>query len=238
MQRNSTSLFISLLVFAGITFFLDRTGALLGVRGIIEGIFAPGQRTMQSILTRNPQEPLPQEQLLELEKLKRENEDLRMQLGVTSRGQKLIEAHVLSSSRFFIVDKGSDDGVRVGNTVVFKNIYIGKVITVTARTSRVLLPIEKESILSAKTLVSGALGLVKGEGERAIFAEVTLSENLNENDSVITVGDVDEKGLGVRSGFLIGKVSEVRRSDDELFQQALLVPLIEYKNLENVFILL
>jgi len=230
-------LFIALFSFAFIVFFLDKTGILLGVRGIIEGILAPSQRAIQSALTNNSQESLTQEQLLELEKLKKENEDLRMQLGSKPTSQQLLPAHVLSSVRFFVVDRGSEDGVQVGNTVVFKNIYIGKIASMTERTARVLLPTDHESVFEAKTITGAALGLIKGQGDRAIFGEVTLSEDLKEDDGIVTVGNVNEAGLGIRGGLLVGKISQVRKSDDQLFQEALLVPLVEYKNLENVFII-
>lgn len=240
MEKNSnvTPLFITLIAFSLIVFFLDRIGVLGGIRGIVENVLIPPQRTVNTLKAAPKELVLPEEKLLELEKLRGENEDLRMQLGVPLTGQKLVLADVLSTSRFFIIDKGIDDGVRVGNTVIFKNVLIGKIATVSEKTSRVLLPSEKGSTIRARAMQTGALGLVKGEGEHAIFSEVTLSENLTEGDSVITVGDVDEQGLGVRPGFLIGKIETIRKSENQLFQEAKLVPLVEYEHLQNVFIIL
>lgn len=239
-QKNTTAFFLTLLGFSLVIFLLDRNGALAFLHSAVEQIVSPGQRGFHSILLPKVDEKeadLAQAQS-ELKKLEKENEDLRSQLSIGNQVvQKLLLAHVLSTGRFFVIDKGSDDGIEVGQSVAFKNILVGRIIGVSKHVSRVLLPSEKESVLQAASRETGAKGLIKGEGDDMVFSEVILSEKLTEGDTIETVGNVDEKGLGILPHLLIGKVGQVRKSDNQLFQEAKIVPLLELKNLEDVFVL-
>lgn len=242
MKQENTWLLIALIVISLFISLLDRTGLLLGARGFLEQIIArPGGRAHQILSTEKPEGFDAQlwEKQTEIDILKKENEDLRAQFGIAkSDKQQLVEASVLSTSRGFIIDKGVDDGIRAGQTVVFKNIFVGKIVVVGKKTSKVLLPFETDAVLRVKTTQTKDLGLVKGQGQQALLSEVILSENLKEEDMLSTVGDVDEEGLGVRPDFLVGKIANIHKSDDQLFQEAKVDPLIDYKNLQNVFIIL
>lgn len=240
MKRNEITLFLILIAISVVLFLLDRSELLSSARTTIERIVMPAAVEVHKLATLGTVQSgeLPQEKLAELDKLRKENEDLRQQLGIAKEkgSQKLMLAYVLSTSRFFTIDKGEDDGVAVGNIVVFKNILIGKVTVSSKRTSRILLPVEPDSVIEVKTLQTGARGLVKGKGENMILSDVILSENLSEGDSIATIGDVDEKGLGIRPGVLVGKIENIRKSENQLFQEATVVPHLEYKTLENVFV--
>ena len=71
-----------------------------------------------------------------------------------------------------------------------------------------------------------------------MFSEVILSEKLSEGDAILTIGDVNEEGFGIWPNLLIGTIEDVRQSNDPLYQEAKLVPLVDYKNLQNVFVIL
>lgn len=242
-KKGGHGLFISLAIFSFLVFLLDRTGTFTFFRGALEGIISPIQRQVHKVSTqkRSGGESVVVERESLLKKLKKENEDLRLQLGIvnplTGGTQRLLLAHVLSTSRFFIIDKGSDDGVKMDQSVVFKNILVGRIIMVSQKVSRVLLPSEKDSVLQVKTSETGAKGLVKGQGDSIVLSEVILSEKLSEGDSLETIGSVNEKGLGIMPHLLIGKVSQIRKSDNQLFQEAKVVPFLAPYDLENVFIM-
>lgn len=250
-QKQSSLLFAILFFFSLFIFILDRWGVFYGVRSLAEGILISSQRETRRIVFSLPfvsnsnnaqfleENQNLKERVSQLQKLEKENEDLRLQLGVakSDSGQKLMLAHVLSATHYFIIDKGEDDGIRVGNTVVFKNILVGKVIIVSKKTSRVLLPLEKDSVIGVKAVQTGALGNVYGQNNEMILSEVTLPETLLPGDTLQTVGNVDETGLGIRPGLLIGKITQVHKSGN-LFQEAKIIPLIDYRSLQNVFIIL
>lgn len=241
MEQKSTWMFVALIALSLLIFLLDKAGILSNARGLIEGIvIVPEKAAHQVIIAQKSQEEYAtqEEKQAELEKLKKENEDLRLQLGIVkSDSQKLILASVLSTSRGFIIDKGADDGIRAGQTVVFKNIFVGKITTVGKKISKVLLPFENGSIVKVKTSQTKDLGLVKGQGQETLLFEVLLSENLKEDDVLLTAGDVDEQGLGVRPDVLVGKIANVHKSDNQLFQEAKVIPLIDLKNVRHVFVI-
>lgn len=241
-QKKSTWLFVILIGIAVAVFLLDRTGILLGLRAGLEGIFSPAERAAQQLVKDklDEQKLTIDEKLSHLEELQKENEALRTQLGVVRESnispKKLLLAHVLSTSRFFVIDKGSDDGIVIGQTVFFKNVFIGKITTVSGKVSRVRLATEFDSNTTAKTKETGALGLAKGQGDSMVFSEVILSENLKAGDSVQTVGNVDERGIGILPNLVIGTIENVRKSSNQLFWEATLKPAIDYQKLEEVFI--
>lgn len=241
-QRRTTALFVILIILALTIFLLDRTGILLGLRAGLEGIFSPAERAAQKLVKDklDEQKLTIDEKLAELKELQRENEALRAQLGVVGESnispKKLLLAHVLSASRFFVIDKGSDDGIMIGQAVFFKNVFIGKITTVSGKVSRVRLATEFDSNTYGKTKETGALGLARGQGDSMIFSEVILSENLKAGDSVQTVGNVDERGIGILPNLIIGAIENVRKSPNQLFWEATLKPAIEYQKLEEVFI--
>lgn len=242
MEQKSTWMFVTLIIISLIIFFLDRAGFLFTARGFLEGIIAPPAGEVHKIIsTKTPEQKqvVLEEQQGEIEKLKKENEDLRLALGIAKSDfghNKLMLAHVLSTSRAFIIDRGVDDGVRVGNTVVFKNIFVGKIINAGKKVSKVLLPTDSGSLLRARILQTKALGLLKGGGQEALFSEVILSENLTEGDTILTVGDVDEEELGIWPDLLVGTITHIRKSENQLFQEAKVLPFLDYSGLKNVFV--
>lgn len=249
-KRGSTGLFLILIAFAMLVFVLDTSGIALSVRAVSENIVGSIARKGHNIramsFANDRIVKLEEErnsllqQVAELEKLKSENENLRLQLGLTQQGSKqtLLLADVLTTSRLFIINKGQDDGVVVGNVVVFKHILVGKIVSVSKKASRVLLPIDKESIVAARAKQTGAKGLIRGEVGGARFSEVLLSETLTDADTLVTVGDVDEHGRGIPPGLFIGTIEQIRKSDDELFQEAKVVPLLDFARLTQVFVIL
>lgn len=240
-NEKVTLVFVILIVFSLVLFFLDRGGALTNARAVLERVMTgPTLELGELVSKKEPQSPIALEELrLELEQVKKENEALRLLLGVGKASQaKHLLSRVLSTSRGFIIDKGEEDTVAIGNTVVFKRVFVGKVISISKNVSRVLLPFEKDSVIEVKASKTGALGLAKGQGKQVVLSEVILSETLVEGDTVETIGNVDDKGLGVRPGLLVGKIEKVRKSSDPLYQEASIVPSIEYKDLQHVVVLL
>ncbi|MBI2036704.1 rod shape-determining protein MreC [Candidatus Microgenomates bacterium] len=243
-QKQTGWLFIVLTGIALGIFFVDRAGILLGLRASLEGAVSPAQRSVQKLIKDDldEQKLIIDEKLAHIDQLQKENEALRIQVGVAKEsgisGKKILLAHVLSSLRFFIIDKGSDDGVAAGQTVFFKNVFIGKIVAVSQKVSRLQRPTEAGSVISARAKETGAVGLAKGQGDSMVFSDVILSENLAAGDSVQTVGNVDENGIGILPNFIIGTAQNVRKSSDQLFWEANVVPALEYRKLEEVFVAL
>jgi rod shape-determining protein MreC len=143
-----------------------------------------------------------------------------------------------SSPEAIILDKGREDGLRVGNAVLYKNNLLGKISRITDSLSEVILVTNTSSSFTAKTSASGALGVIKGQGgKKMILDNVLLSDNLKSSDLVLTNGDTDLNGQGFPPGLVVGKIVAVDKKASSLSQRAEVESFIDFTNLTTVFVL-
>lgn len=187
-------------------------------------------------------------QLVNQKLLGRENSALRDQFETSApKSINLLPAKVISAPSFlpgvsepsvFIIDKGENDGIRVGDAVVYKDNLVGKVTQVTLDLSKINLITNTSISFTAKTIRGNAVGIIKGEGgKEMIFENVLQSLDLKESDLVLTKGDLDIKGRGYPSDLVVGKVISVEKKPSALFQKAEVLSLLDFSNLSTVFIL-
>src|SRR5581483_8807219 len=122
-----------------------------------------------------------QTQLAKLYELQKDNNALRDQFAVTQiPTQNLISANVIGTPQFIpgltsvevlIIDKGSNDGVKKNDGVIYKNNLVGTVSTVSLGRSLVNLVTNKNSVFTAKTAKTNALGVIKGQGQEEMFLD-------------------------------------------------------------------
>lgn len=137
-----------------------------------------------------------------------------------------------------ILDKGSIDGVKKGQVVVYKDTVIGKIQKVTHNASRVMLVYDEQSTVNAKTVKTNALGLVKGQGQGVMqLSGVVLSEKLEKGDQVVTKGEMDTDSTGYPPDLVIGKIVSVDKKASSLFQSAQVESLVQIQKLTMVFIM-
>ncbi len=169
--------------------------------------------------------------------LERENKMLRQQLGVRALAEyHMLPARVLGENRFLLLAVGSNDGVKAGQTVVFKDSLIGKVNRVNAKLAYVQLPTDVNSKIPARVEASGTVqGLVVGQyNSSMLLDQIVQTEKLSEGDAVLTSG---AEG-GYPQGLLIGKLGKVTSSATALFKNAEVRPIIDISKLDLVFVLL
>ena len=166
--------------------------------------------------------------------LEEENKALRQQLEAPLPAQmKFLPAKTLGLTRYLILDKGQENGVFVGQSVVSGNFLVGKIITVTPRTSTVLLPTDSDSRIPVRTLKTAGLGLLTGEfGTKATLTKVLQSERLEKDDLLATTGEA-----GYQRDLLIGKIEKIEKNEVEPFQKAEVNLSLDYSRLENVFLI-
>jgi len=185
-------------------------------------------------------------QLLEIEKLKKENSALRDQFQTPNpKSYNLLPAQIIGAPSFipgitiptnFILDKGEEDKVKVGYTVVFKNNLIGKVVKMSPNLAKVELIVNNSSSFTAKTQ-NGSLGVTKGDGKTMILDNVLLSDNIKVGDIVTTKGDIDLKGIGYPSDLIVGKIMSVDKNPSALWQKARVESFVDFNKLSAVFII-
>lgn len=147
----------------------------------------------------------------------------------------------VSTPEYLIINKGKNDGVRMGSAVMINDYLIGKIIKVTDSTSKVDLLTNKNSVLTAVIKPNdGAeiIGVLRGKGNNEMVLDnVLLTADLKKNMSVYTKGEKDENDDGIPPNLVVGKVVSIEKKPADLFQKASIKTPIDFKSLETVFVM-
>ncbi|MBT3923039.1 MAG: rod shape-determining protein MreC [Nitrospina sp.] len=138
-------------------------------------------------------------------------------------------------SKVIIINKGTQHGIRDHLAVVTDAGVIGQIIHAGLNTSKVLLIIDGRSAVDALFQESRISGVVVGGGDDECHLKFVP------NTADVKVGDkVLSSGLGgiFPKGLIIGKVSQVIKKKQGLFQDITLVPSSDLSRLEEVLVLL
>ena len=137
-------------------------------------------------------------------------------------------------ARYIIVDQGSAEGVKAGMPVVTPQGLVGRVTSTGTHWAKVLLIIDPSSSASAVVQSTRATGVAQGDvNGNLIIKYVPQGEAIKIGDLILTsgMGGTYPKRLGM------GQVTEVRKRDNELFQEATILPSVDFTRLEFVLIL-
>jgi rod shape-determining protein MreC len=179
-----------------------------------------------------------------LSELTHENERLRSLLNYTdSNVYTGVVASVIGKdpSNWLMtisVDKGSNDGIKVGLPVVSGNGVVGQIAAVSPKSSIVLLINDTASSIGAMLQKNRSVGVIEGlfnsNELKLSYIENIQEESFSIGERVITSGmdDIFPKGL------VIGDVKEVSHADGSLFIDIRVLPSVNLKKIELVTILL
>ena len=138
-------------------------------------------------------------------------------------------------STFFVVNRGSTDGVSIGMPVVADGVLIGKVIRV-QRAGSIVGTLTAAGIKTAATFPgnSKTAGVIEGELNVNLLMQFIAKDiPVSKNDIVITSG-LEEH---IPRGLLIGRVAYVQSNTQDLFQTAYLQPSIRSEEITLVGII-
>ncbi len=180
-------------------------------------------------------------------KLLSENARLRKNLSETqalvSQGThldpatySLIPARPIGVDRYLKIDKGSTDGIKMGEAVIYNDNFVGKIVAVSAKASSVQLLTDPDSKVSAFS--QGLEGKSKGVLLGQFGSEILMDKILHEEK--ISVGDlVYSEGIEsfLPRGLILGKVTKVLERQNEVFKQAKVKPVFDIADLELVFVI-
>lgn len=176
-----------------------------------------------------------------------ENNELRKHLDFLSKNKyKYVLANVIAKNSFLIlnenkqaiiIDKGSKDGLFPGLSLVDgEGVILGKISQVKDNLSEAYLTIDPNCSLAAMVYGENkTMGIASGDLGLTIKMDfVPQTENIFKGDLVVTSG-LEEK---IPKGLLIGKVSQVIQGNNEVWQQAVIEPIVNLDNLNIVSVLL
>ena len=259
MQKRKTwiSIFVFFLILCFLVIFLFKLSIFKPVSSFVQNIFSPIQSLTHTLTlgvgTDRQIDDLKKQNLdltkkiVDQEKILADNKALRDQFSVQyPKSQQLLEAHVISSPSFIpgvtfvenlIVDKGQKDGLKPGMAVVYKDNLVGKIQEVSDNTSKIMLITNSSFSVISQTLQTRAQGVVKGQGGgEMILDNVILSQQLSQNDFVLTKGEGDLSS-GIMPSLVIGKILSVNKNASDLFQIAKVKSLLDFSHLSTVFII-
>ncbi len=135
-----------------------------------------------------------------------------------------------------IIDRGSRDGLRPGLGVISQGVIIGKIIEVKDTSATFCLTTSANCKLAAtiqnqtktRGIVNGNLGLT------IEMNYIPQSENIKTGDMVITSG----LGGNIPRGLLIGKISRIYNTSNEVWQTATIEPLLNPGSLTVVLVII
>ena len=217
-------------------------GAVSGTLGTVTTIQQARQLREQNVAYRDEIDRL-QAEMVGLRELELENQDLRNLLGLRQQAPpgemiavRVVARDPLPFAQVLVVDGGSEQGVREDLPVLTWRGLVGRVIEVQPTSARVLLVTDANSSISGRIQNpdSRATGVIRGRNDQWLLMQyLPQQEQVQTGDLVIT------SGLGgvFPAGLPIGKVAQVRRRDQDLFQEALLEPVAPLAHLERLYVL-
>lgn len=185
-----------------------------------------------------------QTEIARLRELEVENRDLRnlLDLKQESGAGELLPVRVIARDpspfvQAITLDRGTDDGVQEGMTIISWRGVVGRVSRVSESSAKVLLITDTSSSISGRVQSSESrvTGIVKGRPEGGLVMQrIPQEESLQTGETVVTS---DFGGL-MPEGLVIGQVVQIRRKDVDVLQEAVIEPSADMKQLDRLYVLL
>lgn len=199
----------------------------------------------------------------QVEKLKGDNLQLKQQVLAALRYQELDEGIYRSPAlqkfekigatiinrnptawyQIITVNKGSDHGVKIDDPVVANVGLVGKVVSVQAKTSDILLILDGDGQVGALVRDNqgrAIFGVLKGTYKKGSRLNVSGSLEINfRQEDEVNVGDlVFTSGLGgvYPKEIPIGVVSGIKLDSTGLLKSAAIEPIVNFDSLEEVYL--
>lgn len=181
--------------------------------------------------------------MVDYNNLKKDNEALRSQFQSTAiSSQKLLPAHIvgfkgsLTSPDVFILSVGTRSNIKKGMAVVSGNNLVGEIKNVSPYFSEVILVQNSNFSTLGVTSENNSPGIVKGEEDFIIFDHVVITDTISKNETVTTKGEQNGSGVGIPAGLIIGKITDVNKSETQPFQSGIVKSLVNFQKLSTVFV--
>ncbi len=128
---------------------------------------------------------------------------------------KIISRNLYGFSSYYLLNKGSSDGIEVNDIVVDVSGLVGKVVETYRSSSRISSILESDTYVSVRNERSGVLGMIHGDSKGSLLVEYyDIMANPEVGDLLVT------SGLGgiYFSGIPVAEITEVHPAKSGLFR--------------------
>lgn len=205
-----------------------RTGLLIVVFIVLvsAGILQPVEVKIRSVVSSIGNTFLPDNQVPELvaeseiDQLVQQNQQLKNDLDLKrKRGDSLLAASIVARSsglfnRAVVLNRGSDDGIRINNAILAQGVIIGTVKSVNTNESTVLLVQDQDFRLDV-AIDGGERGVLKG-GINGPYIDRVLPGVKIVQGQLVSSGISNQS---IPSGLPVGRTVGVLENSDEVFQK-------------------
>lgn len=182
-----------------------------------------------------------QAELNSLTEAKAENQRLREALNFVEQASgpsiiaRVIGLNATPQFQSFRINRGEDDGVRVGMPVVTPKGVVGQVVRAVGGSADVMVMLDPQSRIGALVQRSRVRGTVvgAGDGQKMLLDFVRREDDITDGDVVVTAGT---DGIFPR-GLVVGSVKGVSRPTVGLFLVGQLEPAVDLARVEEVLVL-
>lgn len=149
-------------------------------------------------------------------------------------GAKIIRREPAQWLNTVLLDRGKIDGISPNMVVINENGLVGKVISVSNYTSRVLLILDPGNTVSTKIKRSNLMGVLKGNGDGTCgLLYIPSGADVKIGDVVIT----SESSELYPSGIMVGKVIDVKEKAGEIFLDITVTPSVNFSSIYYLWIM-
>lgn len=159
--------------------------------------------------------------------------DLKDTYQIEGTGARVIGRSSEAWSQTVIINKGSDDGVSTGQTVMGTSGVVGQIASTSSHTATVRLLTDPQSGAAAMVQSSRAEGILRGSLVGLLYLEdLDADAEVNVGDVVVTSG----LGGSYARGLIIGTVVKVDAQQGDTSRRAVVSPNDAISTLEDVLV--
>jgi len=142
---------------------------------------------------------------------------------------KVLLKNITHNEHSFILNRGSNDGIKKDMVAVYKLQIVGKIQEAFPFYSKLLLITDKHCKIAAFTNETDAHGIVHGSNDITQYKMeyVTLLSKIINNDLVFSSG----QGLVFPEGFCLGNITQISKQENSLYYDITVSPLVDLQSI-------
>lgn len=183
--------------------------------------------------------------LRKFEKYEQENRDLRNKLEYKNHytdypviGAEIIARDPSNWTDYFLIDKGSQDGIEQDMVVLTERGLVGSIVEVSVNYAKVRTILNEDLSVSVEIKRTKDFGILSGE--RTISKEnASKMSFIDPNAELVLEDEVLTSGLGglFPRGIYVGKISAIKKESYESTKYAVIQSDINFKKLDKVLVI-